>query len=71
MRLQKRLINCEIEDRFDDILFQSLSKLPMQSVSITTNVVRSNSTQAIQHYVLKFVSDLRQICDGKIHHLTE
>jgi hypothetical protein len=35
--------------------------LPMQSVPITTNVVRSNPTQAIQHYVIKFVSDLRQV----------
>jgi hypothetical protein len=29
MRLQKRLINCDIEDRFDDILFQSLSMVFM------------------------------------------
>ena len=35
-------------------------QLRMQSVPITTNVVRSNPTQAIQHYVIKFVSDLRQ-----------
>jgi hypothetical protein len=35
-------------------------QLPMQSVSITTNVVSSNSVQgevySIQHYVIKFVS---------------
>ena len=30
-------------------------------MSITTDVVSSNPTQAIQHYVLKFVSDLRQV----------
>jgi hypothetical protein len=36
-------------------------QLPMQSVPITTNVVSSNPTQAIQHYVIKFVSDLRQV----------
>ena len=40
-------------------------QLPMQSVPITTNVVGSNSTHGevhlIQHYVIKFVSDLRQI----------
>jgi hypothetical protein len=36
-------------------------QLPMQSVPITTNVVSSNSTQAMQHYVIKFVSDLRQV----------
>jgi hypothetical protein len=34
---------------------------PMQSVPITTNVVSSNPTQEIQHYVIKFVSDLRQV----------
>jgi hypothetical protein len=34
-------------------------QLHMQPVSITTNVVVSNATQAIQHYVIKFVSDLR------------
>ena len=33
--------------------------LPMQSVPITTNVVSSNPTQA--DYVIKFVSDLRQV----------
>ena len=33
----------------------------MQSVHITTNVVSSNPAQAIQHYVIKFVSDLRQV----------
>jgi hypothetical protein len=33
----------------------------MQSVPITTNVVSLNPTQAIQHYVIKFVSDLRQV----------
>jgi len=32
----------------------------MQSVPITTNVVSSIPTQAIQHYVIQFVSDLRQ-----------
>ena len=36
-------------------------KLPMQSVPIITNVVSSNPTQEIQHYVIKFVSDLRQV----------
>jgi hypothetical protein len=36
-------------------------QLPMQSVPITTNVVSSNPTQAMQHYVIKFVSDLRQV----------
>ena len=37
----------------------------MQSVPITTNVLSSNPTHgevySIQHYVIKFVSDLRQV----------
>ena len=37
----------------------------MQSVPITTNDVSSNSANgevySIQHYVIKFVSDLRQV----------
>jgi hypothetical protein len=32
--------------------------LPMQSVSITTDVVGSTP---VQHYMIKFVSDLRQV----------
>ena len=39
--------------------------LPVQSVAITIIVVSSNSTHGrvypIQHYVIKFVSDLRQV----------
>jgi hypothetical protein len=39
-------------------------QLPVQSVPITTNVESSNPAHgmvfSIQHYVLKFVSDLRQ-----------
>ena len=38
----------------------------MQSVPITTKVVSSNlvhgEVYSIQHYVIKFVSDLRQVC---------
>ena len=38
----------------------------MQSVVITTNVVSSNPTHdemySIQRYVIKFVSELRQVC---------
>ena len=37
----------------------------MQSVFITTNIVSSNPANgevySIQHYVIKFVSDLRQV----------
>ena len=40
-------------------------QLPMQSVPITTNIVSLNPAQdvvySIQHYVIKFVSDLQQI----------
>ena len=40
-------------------------QLPMQSVPITTDVVISNPANdevySIQHYVIKFVSDLRQV----------
>ena len=33
----------------------------MQSVPITTNLMSSNLAQAIQHYVIKFASDLWQV----------
>jgi len=40
-------------------------QLPVQSVPITTNVVSSNPAHGevywIQHYVIKFVSDLRHV----------
>ena len=40
--------------------------LPVQSVPIITNVGSSNPTDnevwLVQHYVIKFVSDLRQVC---------
>ena len=40
-------------------------QLPVQSMLITTNVVTSNSfhgeVYSIQHYVIQFVSDLRQV----------
>jgi hypothetical protein len=40
-------------------------QLPVQSVPITTNVVNLNPVHGevylIQHYVIKFVSDLRQV----------
>ena len=41
--------------------------LPVQSVPITTNALSSNTVHgevySIQHYVIKFVSDLRQLGD--------
>ena len=46
------------------IVWQLDLQLPVQSVPITTKVVSSNPVQGevypIQHYVIKFVSDLRQ-----------
>jgi hypothetical protein len=46
--------------------FQYLPPMPMQSVPIHTNVVSSNPIHAsevhsIQHYMIQFVSDLRQV----------
>ena len=47
-------------------------QLPVQSVPITTNVVSSNLVHGkvylIQYYVIKFVSDLRQV-GGFLHQL--
>jgi hypothetical protein len=47
------------------IVWQMDLYLPMQSMPVTTNVVRSNPVHGmvylIQHYVIKFVSDLRQV----------
>ena len=41
------------------------SQLPMHSASITTACCEfeSRSWRGIQHYVIKFVSGLRQVCD--------
>jgi hypothetical protein len=48
----------------------AMNMVPMQSVSITTKVVSSNHVHgrvySIQHYVIKFVSDLRQF-GGFLH----
>jgi len=47
------------------IVWQLELQLPVQSVPITAKVVSSNLTHGevylIQHYVIKFVSDLRQV----------
>ena len=47
------------------IAWQLDLQLPMQSLPITTKVVSSNPTRgeeySIQHYVIQFVSDLRQV----------
>ena len=44
-----------------------ITTVPMQSVPVITKVVSSNSAYgevySIQHYVIKFVSDLRQVGD--------
>ena len=47
------------------IVWQLDLQLPVQSVPITTKVVSSNFAHcdmySIQYYVIKFVSDLRQV----------
>ena len=47
------------------IVWQLVLQLPVLSVPITTNIVSSNLDQgevySIQHYVIKFVSDLWQV----------
>ena len=49
------------------IVWQLDLQLPVQSVPITTKIMSSNpihgEVYSIQHYVIKFVSDLRQV-DG-------
>ena len=57
-----------------DRMVVGFTKLPMQSVLITNNIVSSNlahgEVYSIQHYVLKFDSDLRQVVvfSGFLHH---
>ena len=47
-------------------------QLPVQSVPITTKVVSSNpvhgEVHSIQHYVIKFVSNLRQLTNKTDRH---
>jgi len=47
------------------IIQGNVLKLPVQSVPNTTNVVSLNplhgEVYSVQHYVIKFVSDLRQV----------
>jgi hypothetical protein len=51
----------EIQTFVDVIVWKLDLQLPMQSLPITNNVMSSNLAQAIQHYVIKFASDLWQI----------
>jgi len=48
------------------IIWELDLQLPVQSVPITTKVVSSTPTHgevySILHYVIKFVSDLQQVC---------
>ena len=48
------------------VVWQLNLQLPVQSLSITTSVVSLNPIHGevypIKHYVVKFVSDLRQVC---------
>ena len=52
------------------ILWKLDLQLPVQSVPITTNVVSLNpihgEVYSIQHYVIKFVSDMQQV-GGFLH----
>ena len=54
----------DIRGRHDQLVV-GFTPLPMQSVPITTRVCefesRSDKVYLIQHYVIKFVSDLRQV----------
>ena len=71
MSFQNLLVSCHFIHL--QILYSKCFLLPhagfylysVQSVLITTNVVSSNSVHgemySIQHYVIKFVSDLRQV----------
>ena len=76
MTLSKSLNNVKINTRvqhqnsitmFKVILlkYNIVLQLPVQSVPITKKVVSSNRVHgevySIQHYVIKFVSDLRQV----------
>jgi len=48
------------------VIDRMVVQLPVQSVSISTKVVRLNPVHgevySIQHYVIKIVNDLRQVC---------
>jgi hypothetical protein len=57
---QERERSCSFGAAVAVIVWALDLQLPMKSVPITTKVVSSNPTQAI-HYVIKFVSDLRQV----------
>ena len=56
------------------IIWQLDLQLPVQLVPMTTEVVSSNPAHgevySIQHYVIKIVGDLRQVC-GFLHDITE
>jgi hypothetical protein len=55
----------KIIDKFQELTQLLVSRLPVQSVPITTKVVSSNPVHgevySIQHYVIMFASDLRQV----------
>ena len=59
------LFNLHLEPSYVVIVWPLDLQLPMQSVPITAEVLSSNSVHnemySIQHYVIKFVSDLRQV----------
>ena len=64
----KQVENESLQKQFWNIMSLKYNldlQLPVQSVSITTNVVSSNPVHgkvySIQHYVKEFVRDLRQV----------
>jgi hypothetical protein len=46
-------------------------QLLMQFIPIITNAVSSNPAQAIQHYVIKFVSDFHVTIVGSLQKMTK
>ena len=62
MNLNKHSWGHNGRDQFYNLDLQ----LPVESVPIPTNIVSSNLAHSevylIQYYLIKFVSDLRQIC---------
>ena len=54
---------CRLGYNYSGAVVAVISQLPMQSVPITTDVVsfESRSGRGVQHYVIKVVSDLRQV----------
>jgi len=65
MHINLLVVSCSLSHLFKDSIYISYGVIVIKSVPITTKVVSSNPTHGevylIQHYVIKFVSDLRQV----------